>query len=115
MKPHTTARLGYRAAALFTRLPWSWLRAFASLLAWLWIRLNARESRVTRRNLELAYPEMGEAERAVLHRDVLRSTALQAIETLRLWTQPRERNLARLTERHGEALYDAALAAGKGV
>ena len=115
MKPHTTARLAYRAAALFTRLPWSWLHAFANGLAWLWIRLNARESRVTRRNLELAYPEMGEAERTVLHREVLRSTALQAIETLRLWTQPRDRNLARLTERHGEALYDAALAAGKGV
>ncbi len=115
MKPHTTARLAYRAAALFTRLPWSWLRAFANGLSWLWIRLNARESRVTRRNLELAYPELSDAERAVLHRDVLRSTALQAIETLRLWTQPRDRNLARLTERHGEALYDAALAAGKGV
>ncbi|MGE8249209.1 MAG: lauroyl acyltransferase [Stenotrophomonas bentonitica] len=115
MKPHTTARLAYRAAALFTRLPWSWLRAVATLLAWLWIRLNARESRVTRRNLELAYPELSDTERAVLHRNVLRSTALQAIETLRLWTQPRERNLARLTERHGEALYDAALAAGKGV
>ncbi len=115
MKPHTTARLAYRAAALFTRLPWSWLRAFANGLAWLWIRLNARESRVTRRNLELAYPELSDAERAVLHRNVLRSTALQAIETLRLWTQPRDRNLARLTERHGEALYDAALAAGKGV
>jgi len=115
MKPHTTARLAYRAAALFTRLPWSWLRAFANGLSWLWIRLNARESRVTRRNLELAYPELSDAERAVLHRNVLRSTALQAIETLRLWTQPRDRNLARLTERHGEALYDAALAAGKGV
>jgi len=115
MKPHTTARLAYRAAALFTRLPWSWLRGFAALLAWLWIRCNARESRVTRRNLELAYPELGAAERAVLHRQVLRSTAMQAIETLRLWTQPRERNLARLTERHGEALYDAALAAGNGV
>ena len=115
MKPHTTARLAYRAAALFTRLPWSWLRAVATLLAWLWIRLNARESRVTRRNLELAYPELSDTERAVLHGNVLRSTALQAIETLRLWTQPRERNLARLTERHGEALYDAALAAGKGV
>jgi KDO2-lipid IV(A) lauroyltransferase len=115
MKPHTTARLAYRAAALFTRLPWSWLRAFANGLSWLWIRLNARESRVTRRNLELAYPELSDAERTVLHRNVLRSTALQAIETLRLWTQPRDRNLARLTERHGEALYDAALAAGKGV
>ncbi|WP_422507254.1 lauroyl acyltransferase [Stenotrophomonas sp. GZD-301] len=115
MKPHTTARLAYRAAALFTRLPWSWLRGFAAALAWLWIRLNARESRVTRRNLELAYPALAPADRAVLHKAVLRSTAMQAIETLRLWTQPRERNLACLTERHGEALYDAALASGKGV
>ncbi|WP_312317290.1 lauroyl acyltransferase [Stenotrophomonas sp.] len=115
MKPQTTARLAYRAAALLTRLPWSWLRAFAHALAWLWIALNARESRVTRRNLELAYPELGEGERTTLHRDLLRSTALQALETLRLWTRPREQNLALLRERHGEALYDAALASGKGV
>jgi len=115
MKPQTTARLAYRAAALFTRLPWSWLRGFAHALAWLWITLNARESRVTRRNLELAYPELSAADRAALHKAVLRSTALQAVETLRLWTRPRDRNLALLTERHGEALYDAALASGKGV
>jgi KDO2-lipid IV(A) lauroyltransferase len=115
MKPHTTARLAYRAAALFTRLPWSWLRSFAHALAWVWIRMNARESRVTRRNLELAYPDLSPAERDTLHRGVLRSTALQAVETLRLWTQPRERNLALLTECHGAALYDAALASGKGV
>lgn len=115
MKPHTTARLAYRAAALFTRLPWSWLRGFAHVLAWLWIRLNARESRVTRRNLELAFPELTDAQRVQMHRQVLRSTALQALETLRLWTRPREQNLACLVERHGEALYDAALAAGKGV
>jgi len=115
MKPQTTARLAYRAAALFTRLPWSWLRGFAHALAGLWIALNARESRVTRRNLELAYPELSADQRAALHKAVLRSTALQAVETLRLWTRPRERNLALLTERHGEALYDAALASGKGV
>lgn len=115
MKPQTTARLAYRAAALFTRLPWSWLRGFGAALAGLWIRLNARESRVTRRNLELAFPELTDAQRAVMHRQVLRSTAMQAVETLRLWTRPREENLACLVERHGEALYDAALAAGKGV
>ena len=84
MKPHTTARLAYRAAALFTRLPWSWLRGFAHVLAWLWIRLNARESRVTRRNLELAFPDLTDAQRVQMHRQVLRSTALQALETLRL-------------------------------
>ncbi|KAF1014987.1 MAG: Lipid A biosynthesis lauroyltransferase [Stenotrophomonas maltophilia] len=116
MNPHRKAQLAYRAAALFNRLPWPVLHGFARLLAWAWIRLDARESRVTRRNLELAYPEVTPAERARLHREVLRSTALQAVETLALWTRPAERNLRRhLRERHGEALYDAALASGKGV
>ncbi|MCW4456440.1 lauroyl acyltransferase [Flavobacterium sp. MXW15] len=116
MKPDTTARLLYRTTALLARLPWPWLRGFADALAWLWIRLDARESRVTRRNLELALPELAPGERTELHRQVMRTTARQALETLRLWTRPPADNLARsLRERHGQALYDAALAAGKGV
>lgn len=116
MNPHRKARLAYRAAALFTRLPWPLLRLFANGVAWAWIRGNARESRVARRNLELAYPGLDAAHRARLHREVLRSTALQTVETLRLWTRPPADNLRRhLRERHGEAVYDAALAAGKGV
>ncbi len=116
MNPHHKARLVYRAAALFSRLPWPVLHAFARALAWAWIHGNARESRVTRRNLELAYPELDAGERARLHRSVLRSTALQAVETLRLWSRPAADNLRlHLRERHGEALYDAALASGKGV
>ncbi len=116
MNPHRKARLVYRAAALFSRLPWPLLRAFASALAWAWIHGNARESRVTRRNLELAYPELDAGKRARLHRSVLRSTALQAVETLRLWSRPAADNLRlHLRERHGEALYDSALASGKGV
>ncbi|PAM39610.1 lipid A biosynthesis lauroyl acyltransferase, partial [Acinetobacter baumannii] len=72
--------------------------------------------RVTRRNLELAYPELGASARERLQRDLLRSTALQAIETLRLWSRKPEDNLRlHLKERHGQALYDAALASGKGV
>ncbi len=116
MNPQRKARLVYRATTLFARLPWPLLRAFARALAWAWIALNARESRVTRRNLELAYPELDGAARDRLHRDLLRSTALQAIETLRLWSQAPADNLRRhLKQRHGEALYDAALASGKGV
>ncbi|WP_305804284.1 lauroyl acyltransferase [Stenotrophomonas sp. YIM B06876] len=116
MKPDTTAELFYRAAAALTRLPWAVLRSLADALAWLWCRLDARESRVTRRNLELAFPEMDPAARARLQQAVLRTTARQALETLRLWTRPPAANLARhLGPRHGQALYDAALAAGKGV
>lgn len=116
MKPDTTAKLYYRLASVLTHLPWSWQRALADGVAWLWRRIDARESRVTRRNLELVYPELPAAERQRLHRDILHTTARQTLETLYLWTHPPANNLQRhLVERHGQALYDAALAAGKGV
>lgn len=116
MKPERTASLYYRLATGLTALPWRWQRALADGLAWLWRRLDARESRVTRRNLELAYPELSAPQRARLHRDILRTTARQALETLYLWTHDPAGNLARhLRERHGQALYDAARASGKGV
>ncbi|WP_313143640.1 lipid A biosynthesis lauroyl acyltransferase, partial [Stenotrophomonas sp.] len=116
MNPQRKARLVHRATTLFARLPWPLLRGFAHAVAWAWIRLNARESRVTRRNLELAYPEITGDARDRLHRELLRSTALQAIETLRLWSRTPADNLRlHLKEQHGAALYDAALASGKGV
>ncbi|WP_427852539.1 lauroyl acyltransferase [Stenotrophomonas acidaminiphila] len=116
MKPERAAKLYHRLAAGLTALPWSWQRTLADALAWLWRRLDARESRVTRRNLELAYPALSAPQRARLHRDILRTTARQALETLYLWTHDPARNLAtHLRERHGQALYDAALAAGRGV
>ena len=54
MKPETTAGVLFRSAALLTSLPWSWLRNLADLLAWVWRKLDARESKVARRNLQLA-------------------------------------------------------------
>ncbi len=116
MKPETTARLCHHTAALLTRLPWPWLRTLADAVAGLWRRIDARESRVTRRNLELAYPALSDAQRAQLHHEVLRTTARQALETLYLWTHAPAYNLDRhLREHHGQDLYDAARATGKGV
>ncbi len=109
------ARLLYLGAAALGRLPWSWLMALGDGLAALWRRLDARESRVARRNLELAYPDLLPGERAQWHRDILRTTARQALETMRLWTRPHRDNLRMVRETHGTALLDAAMAAGKGV
>ena len=105
----------YVLASLVGRLPSAWLRALAGAIARLWRLLDARESRVTRRNLELAYPALPPAERATLHAAILRNTAWQALETLRFWTRPRAANLACIREMHGVALFDAALAAGRGL
>ena len=113
--PTLLARLLYLIAAAIGRLPWPLLRGLADLLAWAWLRTGVRESVVALRNLELAYPELAPAQRALWHREVLRATALQTVDTLRLWTRPHARNLAAIREIHGEDLFDAALASGRGL
>ena len=109
------ARLLYAFAFALSRLPWPWLRRLADGMAALWIRRDKRESRVARRNLELAYPQLLPAQRETLHRDILRTTTRQTLETLSLWTHPRDRNLRLIREHEGVALFDAAIAAGRGV
>ena len=115
MSAHRQARLLVIAASLLGRLPWSWLYRLGDAVAALWRWQDARESRVARRNLELAFPGLETGQRDALHRRILRTTARQTLETLKLWTRPPAANLALLRERHGEDLYDAALAAGRGV
>ena len=115
MLARSAASLLHALASVVARLPWPLLRRVADGIAWAWRRLDARESRVARRNLELAYPDLMPAERAALHAAVLRGTARQALETLRIWTRPPSRNLAMVRELDGVALLDAALASGRGL
>jgi Kdo2-lipid IVA lauroyltransferase/acyltransferase len=109
------ARLLYLFVSAFARLPWRWLRALADGIAWLWWRSGGRESMVAGRNLELACPELLPGQREILQREILRTTARQAFETLRLWTRPHAENLCLIRETQGVDLFDAAIASGKGV
>lgn len=109
------AALLYALAWAVARLPWPLLRALADGVAWLWVALDAREARVTRRNLELIRADLDANARESLLREILRTTARQAFETLRLWTRPAARNLADIVEVHGEALFDEALRSGEGL
>lgn len=109
------ARLLYLISAALARLPWAWLRRLADTIAALWRRIGARESRVAARNLELAYPHMPASERDAMQRAILRTTARQALETLRLWTRPHADNLRLIRESEGVDLFDAAIASGRGV
>ena len=105
----------YACAWGVARLPWPLLRALADGLAALWYRLDAREARVARRNLELIRADLDVKSRGILVNRILRVTVRQAVETLRLWTRPAARNLADIVEVHGEALFDAALRRGEGL
>jgi len=105
----------YAIAYGLGRLPWVWLHRVGDGIAMLWRQLDMRESRVAHRNLELAFPELTQAQQVALHRDVLRTTARQALETMRLWTRPHLENLQLIREVEGVALFDEALSSGRGV
>ena len=109
------ARLLYLLAAAVGRLPWPWLRGVADGIAWLSLRLGSRESQVARVNLDIVYPDLLPAQRAQWQQSVVRTTARQALETMRLWTRPHAQNLALIRRTHGTELFDAALASGKGL
>ena len=109
------AALLYALAWTVARLPWPLLRLLADGVARLSIATDGREARVTRRNLELIRPDLDAAARERLVGEILRTTARQAFETMRMWTRPAARNLADIAEVHGEALFDAALADPRGL
>lgn len=105
----------YLVAAGIGRLPWPVLHRIGDGFAWLWAKLDARESHVARVNLKVAYPEMLPGERELWHRAILRTTARQFLETLRFWTRPHADNLALITRSHGTELFEGALESGKGL
>jgi KDO2-lipid IV(A) lauroyltransferase len=113
--PRAVAALLYALAWSVARLPWRLLARLGDAIAARELRRGSREARIAARNLELAYPDLPAAQRDRLRRDILRVTARQMLETLRFWTQPHARNLARIVEQHGAARLDEAIAAGRGV
>lgn len=109
------AAILFAFARLAGRIPWCWHPWLAARIASLWRRTAARESRVALRNLELAFPDMPRGEREALRTRVLITTVRQLLETLRFWTRPHAENLALVRACANEALFDAAIASGRGV
>ena len=105
----------YLLAALIGRLPWRWLYALGDAFGRLLRRVDARESWVAQRNLDIAYPELTASERAQLRDKILTTTGRQSLETLRFWTRPHLENLALIKQQQGVELFEIALASGRGV
>jgi KDO2-lipid IV(A) lauroyltransferase len=109
------ARLMYAAAWCVGRLPWSWTRGIGHAVGALSHRLNTRECKVARRNLELLGLPLDAAGRDLALRRILVQTSRNALETLRVWTSPRADALRRIHSVTGEQHMAAAEAAGNGV
>lgn len=113
MQPHI-ALLYYilRAAGW---LPLRWLHALgAGMGSWM-ARGDGRLSRHTATNLRLVRPQLDDAARSGLKREVLRQTGRSVTELAAIWGRSPALALSLVREVRGEALFSAALADPRGL
>ncbi|KFN44055.1 lauroyl acyltransferase [Arenimonas oryziterrae] len=108
-------RLLFAAAACVGWLPLRVLRGLGGVGGRLAHRLNTRETKVARRNLEIIAPALSMEERERQVGAILRATGRNLLETLRVWTRSRAANLRLIRQVHGEEHYRAALAQQRGL
>lgn len=114
-KPAFFGRLLFILARIIGLLPLSLLRRLGVLAGWVSYRLDNRETRVARRNMALIDPSDSPQQRERKVKGILKSSGQTLFETLAVWTRPRHRALALLTDVHGKRHLDDALAKGRGV
>jgi KDO2-lipid IV(A) lauroyltransferase len=105
----------YLLLRLFGRLPLRTLHAIGAAIGRLSLALRTRTSHNTSVNLQLTRPGLDQRAHAALLREVMEDAGRSATEITKIWGNDAERALDLVREVRGEALFDAALASGKGV
>lgn len=107
-------KFAYGLMWLTARLPMRVFRALGAALGGLFWVTNSRKRRVVEANLALVRRDLDPGQRTKLARECVRQTGISLIEVFGIWTNPR-RTLASVREVRGQALFDAALAAKRGL
>lgn len=107
-------RLAYGLMWLAARLPAGLFRTLGVGLGGLFWVTRSRKRRVVEANLALARPGLDAPARAALARGCVRECGVSLVEVFGIWTNP-HRTLARVREVRGQDLFDAALAAKRGL
>ena len=105
----------YLLLRLLGLLPLRWLQAIGVGFGRLALRRHGRMARYTDVNLKIVRPDLDDKARAMLLRDVMDEAGKSITEIVKIWGAGAERALDLVREVRGEALFDAALASGKGV
>jgi KDO2-lipid IV(A) lauroyltransferase len=105
----------YLVLRLLALLPLRLLHGAGALLGRLLLWRAGRTAHNTAVNLRIARPELDAAAQAALLRDVMMESGKSVTEIIKIWGSGAQRSLGLIREVRGEALLDAALAAGKGV
>lgn len=96
-------------------LPLSWARALGRGLVNLYWPFGGSSRWVTERNIQLAFPELSDAEQARLARDSLRATGELAAEMGHVWLRPWEYTRGLILSVDGDQYIREAQAQGRGV
>ncbi len=105
----------YLLLRLLALLPLRALHGIGGGLGHLLLWRRGRMVRNTAVNLQIARPGLDDAAQSALLRDVLVESGKSVSEIVKVWGAGAPRALGLVREVRGEALLDAALAAGKGV
>ncbi|MET0330824.1 MAG: lipid A biosynthesis acyltransferase [Dyella sp.] len=107
--------LFYLGLRLLGRLPLRVLHALGAGLGVLAFWRRGRSAMFCEVNLAIARPQASPSALAPLLREALQESGKSVIEIAKIWGGGAERALGLVREVRGEALFDAALARGKGV
>lgn len=105
----------YLFLRLFGMLPLRVLHGIGAVIGRLSLWRHGRAAHAASVNLRIARPGLDDAAHAALLREVMEESGKSATEIAGIWGRDAERALGLVREVRGEALFDAALAAGKGV
>lgn len=96
-------------------LPLSLLQLITSWIAILLNSYNSSMKRITRINLQLAYPDLSTQQQEIFIKNSLKSQCMTYVESIKCWGMPPEYNLALFKNIYGEQYFTEALANKKGV
>ncbi|QNK03321.1 lipid A biosynthesis acyltransferase [Dyella telluris] len=105
----------YLLLRLLGLLPLRVLHAIGAGIGRLSLALRTGTAHTTSVNLKLVRPSLDAPAHATLLRHVMEDSGRSATEIAKIWGNDPERALDMVREVRGEALFDAALASGKGV
>jgi KDO2-lipid IV(A) lauroyltransferase len=107
--------LVYLLLRLFSLFPLRFMHRLGDALGRWSLRMHSKAARHTAVNLRLVRPELDEAAQARLLRETMEQSGRSLTEMANIWGGGAQKALGLIREVRGAELFDAALAAGKGV
>lgn len=105
----------YFLLKLLAYLPLSLLQLIASWIAMVLYRYESSMKRITRINLQLAYPDLNAEQYQTLIKNSLKSQCMTYVESIKCWGMSPQFSLNQLKNIEGEHYFTQALANKKGV